>query len=76
MQAGEISDLVPATNGGVAIVRVTDRRASHSMTLEEAAPILRTRLTQAARDARIEEILRQDRKRFGVKIVSARLGRD
>jgi hypothetical protein len=73
LAAGEISDVLPIADGGFAIVRVADRRPSHQMTLEEATPTLRTHLQQTARDRRIEDLLRRERKRLGLRVFTDRL---
>jgi hypothetical protein len=73
LQAGEISEPIPATNGGLALVRVVDRRPPQRMSLEQATPPLQERLQEAARDRRVEEILRRDRKRLGLRVFADRL---
>ena len=74
MKAGEISDLIPATTGGLAIVRVADLRPARPMTLEEAGPELSRRMIDARKDEAIEQQLERERKRQGVKVHLDRLG--
>jgi hypothetical protein len=46
-----------------------------SATGPSAVTLLRTPLTNLARDSRIEEILRKERKRLGVRVLASRLGK-
>lgn len=74
MKAGEISDLIPATTGGLAIVRLADLRPARPMTLEEAGPELSRRMIDARKDEAIERQLERERKRQGVKVRLELLG--
>lgn len=74
MQVGEISDLIQATSGDLAIVRVADRRPSRAMTLEEAAPELTRRMIEERKNEKVERELEKERKSRKVEVQVDRLG--
>ncbi len=73
MQPGEYALVLSAADSRWAIVRVEERRPERYRTIEEARPYLLSKIVNQEQNRIMEEILREQRRRMGLRIQRSRL---